>query len=132
METTMIKAQMMKSECSFSLAGLVLAIVVLGFTAVSRPPSLPFRETVLVRIAEATSPASNRYFCENGRNGQYSEVHQGWVCATELLAPVVRTEIARVVYSAKLLRLCGNHEPVRATVIEPFPRRAQRLSTKPA
>jgi hypothetical protein len=56
MEIKMIKAQMMKPQLSFTVAGLVLATVALGFTAVSQLPSFPFCETLQVRIAEATGP----------------------------------------------------------------------------
>ncbi|HUZ91456.1 MAG TPA: hypothetical protein VMU78_06110 [Methylocella sp.] len=78
----MIKTQMM-TQLSFTVAGVVFATVALGFTAVGQLPSFPFRETILVRIANATGTLSNRIYCKNGENGQYSEVHRGWVCPTE-------------------------------------------------
>jgi hypothetical protein len=79
----MIKAQMMKSHLSFTVGGLILATVALGFTAVSQLPSFTFREAVMVRITAVNGPLSNRFYCDNGGNGQYSGMHRGWVCPTE-------------------------------------------------
>jgi hypothetical protein len=81
----MLKIEIMKTQLSFTFAGCVLAILALGFTAVSQLSAVPFREIVQVRIAEAAGIPSNRYYCCAGKNGQYSAVHGAWVCPTELL-----------------------------------------------
>jgi hypothetical protein len=82
MEITMLKTQMM-NQLSFTIAGVVFAVVALGLTTVGELPSFPFPETVLVRIAETAGRPSNRVFCDKGENAQYSAVHRGWVCPTD-------------------------------------------------
>jgi hypothetical protein len=79
-----METDMMKVQLSFSVMGFVLATAALGFTAVRQLPSLPFREISLPSLSWATSSDPRHIYCENGGARQFSNVHHGWVCSTEL------------------------------------------------
>ena len=75
---------MIKCQLSFTTMGLVLAIPVLAFATVGHPPSFVVHHFNLASIAEASASPKNHSTCANGISGQYSKVHGGFVCSTEL------------------------------------------------
>jgi hypothetical protein len=75
----------MKSQLSFTTIGLVPPIVLLAFATVGHLPSFLSRETVRANVAAVSNAPANHIFCDSGVKGQYSMVHRGWVCSTELM-----------------------------------------------
>ena len=75
---------MTKCQLSFTTMGLVLAITALALATVGHPPSFVVHHFNLASIAEASASPKNHSTCANGISGQYSKVHGGFVCSTEL------------------------------------------------
>jgi hypothetical protein len=75
---------MTKCQLSFTTMGLALAITALAFATVGHPLSFAVHHFNLASIAEASAYPKNHSTCANGISGQYSKVHGGFVCSTEL------------------------------------------------
>ncbi len=75
---------MTKCQLSFTTMGLALAITALAFATVGHPLSFAVHHFNLASIAEASAYPKNYSTCGNGISGQYSKVHGGFVCSTEL------------------------------------------------
>ncbi len=75
---------MTKCQLSFTTMGLALAITALAFATVGHPLSFAVHHFNLASIAEASAYPKNHSTCGNGISGQYSKVHSGFVCSTEL------------------------------------------------
>jgi len=71
-------------QLSFTTMGLALAITALAFATVGHPLSFAVHHFNLASIAEASAYPKNHSTCGNGISGQYSKVHGGFVCSTEL------------------------------------------------
>jgi hypothetical protein len=78
------KTNMMKGQLSLSTMGLILAAAALSFYAVRHLPAYLFREAAPVALTEPLPAQQNRIYCETGPRKQYSNVHHGWVCPTQL------------------------------------------------
>ena len=68
----------MNYQLSLTALWLASALAVLAVATVGRPPSFVSHQFNLASNAEASAS------CDNGIKGQYSNVHHGWVCSTEL------------------------------------------------
>jgi hypothetical protein len=75
---------MVKCQLSYSVTGFMLITAALGFSAVRYLPSSSSQAAALVTLSGAPSALPNRIYCEGGSPRQYSNVHHGWVCSTEL------------------------------------------------
>jgi hypothetical protein len=75
---------MLKGQLSFSTMGLALIAAVLGVYAASHPPRYPSIATASATLRWDAPAQPNPIYCERGLGGQYSNVHHGWVCSTEL------------------------------------------------
>ena len=77
----------MKSQLSFTTIGLIPSLALLAIATVGHAPPFLSQETVQVSVAAPNDSPARHSFCESGAKAQYSNVHRGWVCSTEL-APV--------------------------------------------
>ncbi|MGA9487592.1 MAG: hypothetical protein WBV25_11050, partial [Methylocella sp.] len=76
--------KMTKCQLSFTTIWLALAITTLAFATVGHPLSFAVHHFNLASIAEASVYPKNHSACGNGVSGQYSKIHGGFVCSTEL------------------------------------------------
>jgi hypothetical protein len=75
---------MVKCQLSYSVMAFVLITAAFSFYAGRYLPSSPSRAAALVTLSGAPSAQPNRSYCWGGATTQYSNVHHGWVCSTEL------------------------------------------------
>jgi hypothetical protein len=76
----------MKVQLSFTALWLTPALALLALATAGHAPSFVLHDTVLAGIAEAIASPKEYSDCGTGIKGQYSSVHGGWVCSTELTA----------------------------------------------
>ena len=74
----------MNHQLSLTALWLAPALAALAIATVGRPPSFVSHQFNLASNAEASASPENHSSCGNGITGQYSNVHHGWVCSTEL------------------------------------------------
>lgn len=74
----------MKDQLSLTALWLAPALALLAFATAGRPTSLVSPPLSLVSSAEVNAPPNYQNPCGNGIKGQYSKLHHGWVCSTEL------------------------------------------------
>jgi len=74
----------MKVQLSLTALWLAPALAALAFATVGHPPSFVVRHFNLASIVEANALPENHSTCANGISGQYSKVHGGFVCSTDL------------------------------------------------
>jgi hypothetical protein len=74
----------MKVQLSLTALWLAPALAALAFATVGHPPSFVVHHFNLASISEASASPKNHSTCANGISGQYSKVHGGFVCSTEL------------------------------------------------
>jgi len=72
----------MKRRFIIAAAGLVIATSAIGFTNVAPMTSFPARKTVFVSLTGPAGILANRFYCHDGENRLYSNLHRGWVCST--------------------------------------------------
>jgi hypothetical protein len=71
---------MVKYQLSNSVMGFVLITEALGFYAERYLP----QAAALVTLSGTPSALPNPIYCEGGTPRQYSNIHHGWVCSSEL------------------------------------------------
>jgi hypothetical protein len=76
----------MKDQLSFTALWLAPALAILALTTAGHTPSVVLHDIGLAIIAEASVSPKDYSNCGAGIKGQYSNVHGGWVCSTELTA----------------------------------------------
>ncbi len=76
----------MKSQLTIAVAGIAFAVAAFGFATAGRLSSFPAAEagSASLRLAGLNGSLANQIYCHDGETRQYSKLHRGWVCLTEL------------------------------------------------
>lgn len=72
----------MKGQLSLSTMAIASLAAALGIYAACHLLVLAPADAS-VTLSWTASAGSNRIYCGDGRRGQYSNIHHGWVCSTE-------------------------------------------------